>query len=192
MLDHLPVGTQADPFDRGGVFTPMPEHRRKHMAIFGTTGAGKSTLLRNMIAYDIAAGLGVTVVDPHGDLVEELLENHIPRSRANDVIYFNPKDPMRALGLNILEAVRPELRSLTVSNVVAIFHKLWESSWGPRMEDILRNALFALIEQPSPLSLVALPKLLTEAGYRAKILSNVKNPVVLEFFNTFERWPAAF
>jgi hypothetical protein len=192
MLQHLPLGTQDNTYERGGVFTLMPEHRRKHMAIFGTTGAGKSTLLRNMIAYDIAAGLGVSVVDPHGDLIEDLLENHIPGPRVNDVIYFNPKDQTRAVGLNILESVRPELRSLTVSTVITIFHKIWESSWGPRMEDILRNGIFALIEQPQHVSLLALPKLLTDAQYRAKVLANVKNPVVLEFFQTFERWTNSF
>lgn len=192
-LEPLPIGIQDDTYERGGVFFVMPEHRRKHMAILGTTGAGKSTLLRNMVASDIASGIGVTVVDPHGQLVEEILDNHIPRHRANDVIYFNPKDQARAPGLNVLEAVAPHQRSLVASNVISIFHKLWESSWGPRMEDILRNALFALIEHPTPLSLLALPKLLTDASFRKGVLSTVSNPVVLDFFqNTYERWTPSF
>jgi hypothetical protein len=193
MLDPLPIGTQDDTYERGGVFTILPEHRRKHMAIFGATGAGKSTLLRNMIAWDIASGLGVTVVDPHGDLIDDLLDNHIPRRRTNDVIYFNPKDPERVLAMNVLEAARPEQKALVVSNVVSIFHKLWEASWGPRLEDILRNGLFALIEQPVPVSLIALPKLLTNSSYRKNILANVTNPIVLDFFhNSYDKWKDAF
>ncbi len=141
------------------------------MAIFGTTGAGKSTLLRIMIAWDIDSRLGVTVVDPHGDLVQDIIEHHIPRARMNDVIFLNAKDVERTLGLNILESVRPEQRSLTVSNVLSIFQKLWESSWGPRLEDILRNSLFALVEQPVPGSLLAVPKLAIIAQRLEKVTS---------------------
>ena len=116
-------------------------------------------------------------------------ENHIPKERSNDVIYFNPKDQRRALGLNILESPRPEQRGLVVSNVVSIFHKLWQDSWGPRMEDILRNSLYALIKQPVPLSLIVLPKLLTDETYRASLLARVENPAVADFFNnTYARW----
>src|SRR5713226_6067621 len=133
-------------------FALSPNVRKKSIAIFGKSGTGKTTLMRNMIACDLFGGAGLTVVDPHGDLIDELLDI-IPRERTNDVNYFNPKDTSRALGLNILESVRPEQRALTVSNVVSIFHKIWEQSWGPRLEDILRNTLFALIEQPEPVSL---------------------------------------
>jgi type IV secretory pathway TraG/TraD family ATPase VirD4 len=192
MLEPVPIGAKqsSDPlFAREEHFAVLPEARRKHMAIFGTTGAGKSTLLRNMAAWDISAGTGVTVIDPHGDLIDDILENHIPKTRSNDVIYFNPKDQSRALGLNILESPRPEQRSLVVANVVSIFRKLWQDSWGPRLEDIFRNSLYALIEQPSPLSLIALPKLLTDEAYRASILARVENPAVVDFFrNTYERW----
>ena len=194
MIDPLPIGVKDDDFfDQQRTFAILPEARRKHMAIFGATGAGKSTLLRNMIAWDIASGAGVTVVDPHGGLIDDILDNHIPRHRINDVIYFSPKDQERALAMNILECSRPEQRGLVVSNVVSIFHRLWESSWGPRMEDILRNSLYALIEQPTPASLLALPKLLTDETYRAAILTRVTNPSVLDFFrNTYDKWNIGF
>jgi type IV secretory pathway TraG/TraD family ATPase VirD4 len=194
MITPLLIGIKDDGiFDHGDVFAILPDARRKHMAIFGATGAGKSTLLRNMIATDIAAGAGVTVVDPHGGLVDDILENHIPRHRTNDVIHFDPKDQAHTLALNILECPRPEQRGLVVSNAVSIFHKLWALSWGPRMEDILRNSLYALVEQPQPVSLLALPKLLTDTDYRAALLARVTNPSVIEFFrNTFDRWNPAF
>jgi type IV secretory pathway TraG/TraD family ATPase VirD4 len=194
MITPLLIGIKDDGiFDHGDAFAIPPDARRKHMAIFGATGAGKSTLLRNMIATDIAAGAGVTVVDPHGGLVDDILENHIPRSRTNDVIHFDPKNQARTLALNILEPPRPEQRGLVVSNAVSIFHRLWAESWGPRMEDILRNSLYALVEQPRPVSLLALPKLLTDTDYRAAMLARVTNPSVIDFFrNTFDRWTPAF
>lgn len=194
MIDFIPIGTRNDGFFvEDEPYIIPPDARRKHMAIFGATGAGKSTLLRNMIAWDIASGAGVTVVDPHGGLIDDILDHHVPRHRLNDVIYFNPKDHTRSLGLNILEASHPEQRGLVVSNAVAIFHRLWESSWGPRMEDILRNGLYALIEQPTPQSLLALPKLLTDAAFRAAALTHVENPSILDFFfNTYEKWTPSF
>ena len=193
MIDPLPIGIHEDAFSSGGPMTILPDVRRKHMAIFGATGAGKSTLIRNMIAWDIAAGAGVTVVDPHGGLIDDILDNHIPRHRINDVIYFNPKDSSRAVAINVLECPRPEQRGLVVSNVVSIFHRLWQDSWGPRMEDILRNSLYALVEQPQPTSLLALPKLLTDDRYRSAILNRLTNPSVLDFFqNTFDRWSGSF
>jgi hypothetical protein len=192
-LNPVLIGRSEDAFHHGRPVSIVPAARRRHLAVFGGSGSGKSTLLRNMLAGDIAAGHGVTVVDPHGQLVEELLDNHIPRNRTNDVIYFNPKDRERAFALNMLECRRADQRGLVVSNVIGIFKKLWAESWGPRMEDILRNGLYALIEQPSPVSILALPKLLSDQTNRSEILSRVHNPAVLDFFhNTFDRWQNSF
>lgn len=195
MLDVLPIGIKEDNWykDKPDVFTIPPETRRKHQAIFGATGTGKSVFLTNQAAWDIAAGTGITVVDPHGGLYEQLLLNHIPRNRKNDVILFDPRDRTHAIGLNVLDCPRHEDRGLVVSHVVAIFHKLWESSWGARLEHILRNALWVLIEQPEPTSLLALPKLLTNAGFRAELLAYARNPKAIDFFcNQFDRWSASF
>ncbi len=193
MLDNAPIGTHEDNlFGTPDLSIPV-DARRKHMALFGATGTGKSTLLTNMAATDLDVGTGVTVVDPHGGLCEELLANHVPRSRKNDVIFFDPKDYNHALALNVLDCPRVEQRGLVVSHVVSIFHTLWADSWGPRLEDILRNALYVLIEQPIPISLLALPRLLTDEAYRAVLLQHVSNPAVLDFFsNTFDRWTSSF
>src|ERR1700682_1000702 len=115
-LEPVPIGIQHDPgalFAQGELVIPS-ETRRKHMAIFGTTGAGKSTLMRNMIAADLASGIGCTVVDSHEQLEEEILENHIPRARTDDVVYFNPKDPARTIPLNLLDSPSRELDGLVV------------------------------------------------------------------------------
>src|ERR1017187_5103595 len=169
-----------------------PDARRKHIAVFGKSGVGKSTLLRNMIAWDIEHGAGVAVEDPHGSLVDEILET-IPRRRTNDVIYFNPKDRAHAMALNIFDQGDAQERALLVSYLISIFKSLWHDSWGPRMEDILRNAAFALIEQPQPVSLLALPRLLSDPQYRRAVLRHVRNPAVQAFFHTYEHgWTKQF
>src|SRR5271169_6135440 len=165
-LHPVHIGSSEDAYHHGRPISIVPEARRRHLVVFGGSGSGKSSLMRSMLAGDILAGHGVTVVDPHGQLVEEILENHIPRHRTNDVIHFNPKDQERAFALNMLDCRRTDQRGLIVSNVIGIFKKLWAESWGPRMEDILRNGLYALIEQPSPVSILALPQLLSNQAYR--------------------------
>jgi DNA helicase HerA-like ATPase len=177
------IGSSEDPYRFGTPVHIVPAARRRHLALFGASGAGKSSLMRNMLAEDILAGHGVTVVDPHGQLVEDILENHIPRHRTNDVIYFNPKDPTRAFALNLLDCRREGQRGLVVSNVISIFKKLWVDSFGPRMEDILRNGLHALIEQPRPVSILALPKLLTNKSYRSEVLTEVHKSGGPRFFH---------
>ena len=159
--------------------------RRKHLKIFGKSGTGKTTLIRNAVTADLHAGNGVTVIDPHGALIEDLLES-IPRRRTNDVIYINPAHPRRVIGLNILESVRPEDRPLVVSSVISIMKNLWPENWGPRSEWILENSVYALLEQPEPVTLAALPKLLTDENYRKQILKNVSDPAIQGFFRFYE------
>jgi Helicase HerA, central domain len=197
MLEHLPIGTQDEKWyqEDNPIFTISPDTRRKHVAIFGATGAGKSTLLRNMIAWDISAGAGVTVVDPHGQLVDDILNHHLPSTRTGDVIYFNPKDLNRAIPLNLLDSPAPEFDGLVVDNVLGIFKQLWPDAFaaGARMEDIFRNSFYALIEHPSPTSLWNLPRFLTDAAYRAVIMRKVRNPAVRTFFEkTFNAWTPQF
>lgn len=181
-LMHVYLGTKEKD---GSAVSIDGSTRAKHCAIFGKSGVGKTTLMRNMIAADLAAGNGVTVIDPHGALVEEIL-GIIPRDRTNDVIYLNPADPERVLGLNVLDSVGSGQRSLVVSSVVSILRNLWPDNWGPRTEYILTHAVYALLEQREPVSLAAVPKLLTNAVYRRKIVSGVKDPAVHSFFLQYE------
>ena len=116
--------------------------RTKHCAIFGKSGVGKTTLMFNMIVADLHAGNGLTVIDPHGSLIEDLLDA-IPRSRTNDVIYLNPADRDRVIGLNILQSVDRRQHSLVVSSLISILRNLYSHNWGPRTEYILEHAVRA-------------------------------------------------
>ena len=159
--------------------------RLKHLAAFGKTGVGKTTLLRNMAYADLVGGNGFTVIDPHGSLVQDLLQS-IPRHRTHDVIWIDPAHTERVIGLNVLEAVHHDHHHLVVSSLISILRNLYPDNWGPRTEWILEHAVYALLEQPQPATLVALPKLLSDELYRKEILKQVTNPVVKEFFRFYD------
>lgn len=157
------------------------DDRRRHMYIIGKTGMGKSTMLENMIIQDIRRGHGVAVVDPHGDLVEKML-NFIPSHRINEVVYFNPADINYPIAFNILESVdEPHQKNLVASGLVAVFHKLWADTWGPRLEYILRNTILALLDYPGA-TLLGVPRMLVNKEYRKKVVARIKDPVVRAFW----------
>jgi len=179
---HVFLGTkQRD----SSVVSITGDVRRKHMAIFGKSGVGKTTLMRNMVFADLHNGNGLTVIDPHGSLIQDLLEV-IPRERTNDVIYIEPSHPERLIGLNVLESVDRSQRSLVVSSLISILRNLWPLNWGPRSEWILEHVIYALLEQPHPVTLAAVPKLLTDTRFRRRIVANVSDPAVRAFFDFFE------
>jgi len=153
---------------------------RQHIYIIGKTGSGKTTLLRNLILQHIALGHGVGVIDPHGDLAEELL-NHIPPKRADHLVYFNPGDLEFPIGLNVIGNVPPDGRHLVASGIVAAFKGIWRDSWGPRLEYILYNAVSALLECRNQ-TLLGVNRLLTDDAYRAKVVRQVKDPFIRAFW----------
>ncbi len=162
------------------------EDRRRHVYIIGQTGTGKSTLMTNMIIGDIKAGKGVAMIDPHGDLVEEVLAC-VPANRLEDVIYFDPADLMRPLGLNMLDYnfARPEEKTFIVNEMQSIFNKLFTAeTMGPMFEQYMRNALLLLMEDMSnePATLIEVPRIFTDSEYRRRKLSRIHNPVVIDFW----------
>ncbi len=163
------------------------DERLRHMAIFGSTGVGKTTLLLNIVAQDIARGDGLLLIDPHGGFAERALLL-VPRHRNNQVCYFNLTDRDYPVGFNVLEDVAPGDRAVLADGIVSGMRAIWTDMWGPRLEQILRHSAEALIETPNA-SLALLPRLLTDSGFRARIVSRVTNPLTRAFFERqFESW----
>lgn len=141
---------------------------------------GKSVLLENMIIDDIKRGRWVAVIDPHGDLAESVIW-HIPKSRTNSTIIFDPSDTEWPIAFNMLEDVKPEHRPLVASWLVGIFKKIFWDSWGPRLEHILRNTILALIEYPNT-TLISIPLILTSDVFRNKVVNKITDPIVKKFW----------
>jgi hypothetical protein len=155
------------------------------MALFGKSGVGKTTLMRNMVLWDIWNGSGTTVIDPHGQLIDDLLE-HIPRPRTNDVIYFKPAGLERVSSINILEKVPKAYQHLVVSSIVSTFKTIWANAWGPQSEYLLTNFCFALVAQDEPATLLDLLRLVTDSKYRERVFSSVQDGVLQTFYRTYE------
>ena len=160
------------------------------MYIVGKTGVGKSTLLKNIMVQDMRKGAGFALLDPHGDLVEDVFHS-IPDSRKESVIYVNPTDKSNDIGFNVFEGFHsPEERHLIASGLISVFKKLWYEFWGPRSEYILRNAILALLEYPGT-TLLDLPRILADADYRKTVLLYVTDVYVRGFWlQEFAKYPA--
>ncbi len=154
--------------------------QRQHIYIIGKTGSGKTTLLRNLILQHIAAGHGVGLIDPHGDLAEELLD-HIPPHRADHLVYFNPGDLEFPVGMNLLANVAPDSRHLVASGIVTALKGIWRDSWGPRLEYILYNAVSALLDCTNA-TLLGVDRMLIDDKYLAKIIGQIQDPFIRSFW----------
>lgn len=150
------------------------------MYIIGKTGTGKSTLLSNLLVSDIRNGEGLALIDPHGDLADNIL-NFVPERRMEDVIFFNPADIHYPIAFNPLEETRPDMRHLAESGLISVFRKIWPDYWGPRLEHILRYSLLTLLEYPGS-TLLDLPKLLLDEDFRMQVLKSVQDPYVQDFW----------
>ncbi len=162
------------------------EDRRRHIYIIGQTGTGKSVLLKNMIIQDIEAGKGVCFIDPHGSDLQDIL-SRIPASRVEDVIYFNPGDTARPMGLNMLEydPMYPEQKTFIVNELLGIFNKLFDmkTAGGPMFEQYFRNSVMLVMEDPaSGNNLLDVARVLSDTEFRKMKLSRCQNPLVVSFW----------
>ncbi|MCX6808198.1 MAG: type IV secretion system DNA-binding domain-containing protein [Candidatus Berkelbacteria bacterium] len=165
--------------------------RRRHIYIVGKSGTGKSTLIENMVINDINAGRGVIVVDPHGELVDKIVQC-IPDHRVEDIIVFDPADRDFPIAFNLLENVEDDFKGLIASGFVGIFKKIFGDSWGPRLEHILRNTVLALLDYPNS-TMLDIPRMLTNNRYRDKVVEVVKDPVIRDFWiNEFAAYDNKF
>lgn len=154
--------------------------QRQHIYVIGKTGSGKTTLLHNLIVQHIALGHGVGLIDPHGDLAEELL-NNIPPHRSDHLEYFNPGDLEFPIGLNLLANVARDDRHLVASGIVGAFKGIWRDSWGPRLEYILYNSVSALLDCRNA-TLLGVNRMLTDERYRAKVIGQIEDPFIRAFW----------
>jgi hypothetical protein len=154
--------------------------RFRHLYIVGKAGTGKSTLIRNMVIQDIRRGYGLALLDPHGDLYEDLLDC-IPAERLKDVVLLDPGDQDYPVSLNVLELPDPNQKAQVASALVDILKRSFEHSWGPRLEYILRNCILTLLEVPNS-TIMGIPRLLSDEGYRAWVVAKVQDPVMCFFW----------
>lgn len=159
------------------------EDRFRHFYVIGQTGTGKSSILQVMIRQDLQNGKGICVVDPHGQLIDDILP-FIPRERADDVIYFNPADLERPLGLNLLEADTPEERDLVAMDAMNMMIKLFdEEIFGPRIQDYFRNGCLTLMEYKDGGCLTDMVRLFTDDDFQYERTKDLKNPIVKSFWD---------
>ncbi len=158
--------------------------RRRHMYIIGKTGTGKSEFLKEMILQDIEAGYGVCAIDPHGEFVEDILQL-MPASRAEDVIYFNPSDLERPMGLNMMEADTEEQRHFVVGSIIGLMYKLYDPHRtgiiGPRFEHAIRNAMLTIMYQKGT-TFIELVRIMTDEKYLKQMLPLIKDGVVKRYW----------
>jgi len=160
------------------------DDRRRHVYIIGKTGTGKTELLKHMIMQDIRAGHGVAFIDPHGDAAEDLL-SQIPPERAEDVIYFNPADTERPIGMNMLEAQTEQEKHFVATYIVGLMYKLYDPHKtgiiGPRFEHAVRNAMLTVMSEPGN-TFVEVVRVLTDAKFVQELLPKVSDPVVKRYW----------
>lgn len=156
------------------------EARLEHSWIIGASGSGKSNLLLNLILQDIFAGEGIAVLDPHGDLIDDIL-GHVPERRRDDIILFDPSDAEHPVGFNILSAGSEVERTLLASDLVGVFRRL-SSSFGDTMGTVLGNAVLAILESQNGGTLLDLRRFLVDDRFRKAFLSTVADPEIRFFW----------
>jgi len=158
--------------------------RRRHLYTIGQTGTGKSNFLKELAKQDVRNGKGVCIIDPHGDFADDVL-GAVPKERAEDVIYFDPSDTGRPLGLNMMEYSTPEQKGFVINEMINIFDKLYDlkATGGPMFEQYMRNAMQLVMEDPdSGSTLMEIPKVLADEEFRRMKLRKCANPVVKDFW----------
>jgi len=166
-----------------GKTTPVSlggEARSQHCYMIGASGTGKSTLLLNLIMQDIEHGEGIAVLDPHGDLIDEIL-GRIPEARWGDVVLLDPSDEAYPVGFNVLKAHSEIEKNLLGSDLVAVFRRL-STSWGDQMTSVLGNAVLAFLESTEGGSLIDLRRFLVDPAFRKKFLQTVQDHEIVYYW----------
>ncbi|MEX1258152.1 MAG: DUF87 domain-containing protein [Gemmatimonadota bacterium] len=189
--DHITYFARTNHRNSDTPFGIRQEDRFSHFYVIGKTGTGKSTLLRTMALQDLARGEGFALFDPHGDLFSEI-RSAIPAERSGGVTVLDIPDPAIDWHFNPFANVSAAMRPLAASGLIETFRKIWPDDWGPRLEHILRNIVFTLLET-SGSTLGDVPGLLTDREYRKSVVQEIENPAVKEFWtNEYEKYTPGF
>ena len=173
------------------------DDRRRHIYVMGKTGMGKSVLLENLALQIMLDGEGMAFVDPHGDSAESLL-SMVPKERVEDVIYFNPSDMDNPIGLNMFEidADDPDperTKDYLVASALSMLHSLYDPNnqgiVGPRMDNIVRNAAFLLMDSPEGGTFMDIPKVLVDPEFAKSKIPYLKHQTAIDFWT--KEWPNA-
>ncbi len=180
--ESIKLGTNVHRGEKTDLFIKAAD-RFRHFYIIGQTGTGKSSMITVMAEQDFRLGHGCCVIDPHGSLAEELLPR-IPRERADDIIYFNPADTERPMGLNMLEGKTEEERDLIALDAMNMMVKMFgEEIFGPRIQDYFRNGCLTLMSDPDEGGAITdLVRLFTDEEWQRYKVTKVGNPIVKAFW----------
>ena len=203
---ELPIYRQADPrevsfFGRTNyesaleakkfIFGLKREDRRRHLYIVGKSGVGKSKLLELLMRQDIAHGFGFCLIDPHGDVIANILD-FIPENRLEDVVLIDPSDTNFPVSFNPLQNVNPELKHQLTQGLIEVMEKQFGANWTPRLEHVFRFTVLALLDYPEA-TMRGLINMLTDSHYRQKVVEYIQDDMVKRFWAIeFSDWSEKF
>jgi type IV secretory pathway TraG/TraD family ATPase VirD4 len=165
--------------------------RRRHIYVVGKSGVGKSKFLELLIRQDIAYGYGVCLIDPHGDLIEAILD-FIPQERVDDVVLIDPSDTDFPVSFNPLLNVGPELKHQVTQGLLEVLEKQFGSNWTPRLEHVFRFTCLALLDYPEA-TMRGMISMLTDRNYRQKVVDYIEDDMVKRFWAVeFADWSEKF
>lgn len=160
--------------------------RRRHVYMIGQTGVGKTGFLQNLAYQDMMDGKGFAFIDPHGDVVEELL-GMVPKERVEDIIYFSPGDMEMPVGLNLFEFDNQDQRDFIIQETIAMLYKLYDPGHtgiiGPRFESWFRNAALTVMSDPAGSSFLDVQQVFIDQGFADEKIKHITNQTVLDFWN---------
>lgn len=181
------VGLESKKF----IFGIKRKDRRRHFYIIGKSGVGKSKLLELLVRQDIAFGHGVCLMDPHGDVIANILD-FIPENRAKDVILIDPSDTQWPVSFNPLMNVEPEMKHQVTQGLIEVMEKQFGANWTPRLEHVFRFTCLALLDYPNA-TMRGMISLLTDRNYRQKVTEYIEDEMVKRFWAIeFADWSEKF
>ena len=165
--------------------------RRRHLYIIGKSGVGKTKLLELMLRQDVTYGHGLCLIDPHGDVIEAMLD-YIPKERIEDVCIIDPPDIDFPASFNPLANVDPMFKFQLTQGLIEVFQKQFGANWTPRLEHVFRFTCLALLDYPHA-TMRGMISMLTDRNYRQKVVEYITDDMVKRFFAIeFADWSEKF